>query len=120
VTRLISPLSRCDRKSSSTLVSPAFEAFSPSAPIIQTSSRFTLHSKSQWTETHPPFNICARPVFTPKVPLDPPEPPAAAPRLMTTGVDVPFAPVVVGRALEEGTTVGSDMLAWASSREVSS
>jgi hypothetical protein len=30
---------------------------------------------------------------------------------MTTGVEDPlaFAPAVVGRALEEGTTVGSDM-----------
>lgn len=72
----------------------------------QVSTPPRLQTENETRTTHPPLSICARPVFTPKVPpapLPPPAPPA--PRNMT-GVEVPPL-AVVGRAVEEGTTVGS-------------
>jgi hypothetical protein len=57
--------------------------------------------------THPPFNICARPVFTPKVPAPPPLVPFEVFALeMRLGVDEPLPLAVVGSALAEGTIVG--------------
>jgi hypothetical protein len=58
--------------------------------------------------THPPFNICAKPVLTPKVPAPPPLVPVEVLALvMRLGVEEPPLPLaVVGRALAEGTIVG--------------
>lgn len=60
--------------------------------------------------THPPFNICAKPDLTPKLPPAPP--PLGPPRLPRIGVDVPVAPrtpLVGSKGLEEGIMVGSEL-----------
>lgn len=71
-----------------------------------------VHGRNEGFKTHPPFNICANPVLTPKVPPPPPDADGTIPLGIRAGVDVPLVVPLpfVGSGLEDGTIVGSDIL----------